>query len=75
MANTLDRIEVSPNYNILRIREITDSGGYHRRALSPDMDISGEVDEVQDKASKLWTNEVKDAYAKHEEEQEAEREG
>ena len=73
MANTLDRIEISPNFKILRIREITDSGGYHRRALSPDMDISGEVDEVQDKAEELWTNEVKDAFAKHEEEQEVQR--
>ena len=36
---------------------------YHRRVLSPDMDVSSESDEVKGMASALWTDEVKAAYA------------
>ena len=50
------------DYNHLQIREITDSGGYHRRVITPDMDVSGEVQEIQDKAEELWTDEVKTAW-------------
>ena len=42
---------------------VFDSGGYHRRVLTPDMDVSGEVQEIQDKAEALWTDEVKDNWA------------
>ena len=67
----LDKIEVVTDYNHLQIREITDSGGYHRRVLTCDMDISSEVQEIKDKAEELWTDEVKSAWATFQAEQEA----
>ena len=39
------------------------SFSYHRRVLTPDMDVSGESDEVKGMASALWTDEVKAAWA------------
>ena len=39
------------------------SFSYHRRVLTPDMDVSGESDEIKGMASALWTDEVKAAYA------------
>jgi hypothetical protein len=71
MANTLDKIEVVTNYKHLQIREITDTGGYHRRVLTPDEDVSGEVQEIQDKAEAEWTDEVKSAWTTFQAEQEA----
>lgn len=71
MANTLDKIGVVTDYKHLNIREITDSGGYHRRVLTPDMDVSSEVQEIQDKAEELWTDEVKASWATFQAEQEA----
>ena len=35
---------------------------YHRKVLTPDMDVSGESKEVQDLANVLWTDEVKKSY-------------
>jgi hypothetical protein len=71
MANTLNKIEVVTDYKHLQIREITNSGGYHRRVLTPDDDVSGEVQEIQDKAEELWTDEVKASWATFQAEQEA----
>ena len=72
MVNTLDKIEVVTDYKHLQIRELTDSGGYHRRVLTPDMTIADdEHQEIKDKAEELWTDEVKSAWAKHKAEQEA----
>ena len=73
MANTLDKIEVVTDYKHLQIREVTDTGGYHRRVLTSDMDVSGEVQEIQDKAEKLWTDEIKSAWTTFQAEQEAKR--
>ena len=70
----LSRIEVVTDYKHLQIREITDSGGYHRRVLTPDEDVTGEVQEIQDKAELEWTDEVKEAWATFQEEQRAEME-
>jgi PAB1-binding protein PBP1 len=66
-----DRIEVVTDYKHLQIREITDSGGYHRRVITPDMDVSGEVQEIKDRAEELWTDEVKTAWTTFQAEQEA----
>ena len=86
MANTLDKIEVVTGYKHLQIREITDSGGYHRRVLTPDMDVSGETQTIQrdtdengdpimktvkEIAEELWTDEVKSAWTTFQAEQEA----
>ena len=35
---------------------------YHRKVLTPDMDVSGESAEIQALANALWTDEVKKAY-------------
>ena len=48
-----------------------DDGSFHRRMLSPNQDISGEVQEIQDKAGELWTDEVKSSYTAFKAEQEA----
>ena len=63
MSHTLDTIEVVSKYKYLQIREInSDTGVYHRRVLTPNMDVSGECQEIQDKAGELLTDEVKEAY-------------
>jgi len=64
----LDIIEIVSEYKHLQIREITDDGGFHRRVLTPDMDVSTEVQEIQDKAEAEWTDEVKSAWATFKEE-------
>tara|TARA_Y100000310_G_scaffold176032_1_gene176166 strand:- start:177 stop:425 length:249 start_codon:yes stop_codon:yes gene_type:complete len=60
----LDKIEVVTEYKHLQIREITDSGGYHRRVITPTMDISGEVQEIKDMAEEFWTDKIKTAWEK-----------
>jgi len=68
----LNKIEVVTDYKHLQIREITDSGGFHRRVLSPDMTLAkDEYQEVKDKAEAEWTDEVKTAWAKFQAEREA----
>ena len=71
MALKLNKIEINQNHKHLRIKEITDDGSFHRRVLTPDMDVSGEVQEIQDKAEELWTDEVKSAWITFKTEQEA----
>ena len=39
------------------------SYSYHRRILTPDMDVSSESDEIKGMASALWSDEVKAAWA------------
>jgi hypothetical protein len=39
------------------------SYSYHRRILSPDVDVSGESDEIKRMASALWTDDVKKAWS------------
>ena len=68
----LNRIEIVGIYKHLNIREITDSGGYHRRVLTPDATLAeDEHQEVKDKAEELWTDEVKASWATFQAEQEA----
>ena len=68
----LDKIEVVTDYKHLQIREIIDSGAYHRRVLQCDMTLADdEHQEIKDKAEELWTDEVKSAWADHLKEQEA----
>ncbi len=85
----LDKIEVTGEHKHLQIREITDTGGYHRRVLTPDADISGETqtirqgeDEngdpilktVKEIAEEVWTDEVKTGWATFQAEQAKEAE-
>jgi len=68
----LNKIEVVKDYKHLQIREITDSGGYHRRVLMcGDTLAEDEHQEVKDKAEAEWTDEVKEAWATFQAEQEA----
>tara|TARA_B100001123_G_C14854443_1_gene845409 strand:+ start:480 stop:704 length:225 start_codon:yes stop_codon:yes gene_type:complete len=67
----LNKIEVATDFKHLQIRETTDDGKYHRRVITPDMNVSGEVAEIQEKAESLWTNEIKDKWATHQEKHEA----
>ena len=72
MANTLNKIEVVTEYKHLQIREITDTGGYHRRGLMCGETIAeDEHQEVKDKAEAEWTDEVKTAWTTFQAEQEA----
>ena len=57
-----DKIDIGSDINYFRIREVSDSGVYHRRVITPSDDISSEVQEVKDKAEELWTDEVKTAW-------------
>jgi len=71
---TLNKIEVVTEFKHLQIREITDSGGYHRRVLTPDQTLAeDEHQDIKDKAEALWTDEVKSAWATFQAEQEAQR--
>ena len=72
----LNKIEIAGNHKHLQIREITDSGGYHRRVLTPDMTLADdEHQEIKDKAEELWTDEVKSAWTTFQAEQEANQPG
>ena len=76
MVNTLNKIEVVTDYKHLQIREITDSGGYHRRVLTCDQTLAeDEHQEIKDKAEELWTDEVKSAWTTFQAEQEANQPG
>ena len=71
----LNKIEVVTDFKHLQIREITDSGGYHRRVLKCDQTLAeDEHQEIKDKAEEVWTDEVKTAWATFKAEQEAETE-
>ena len=68
-----DKIEIVGDYKQIQVRTATVierdgveiSRSFHRHALAPDADISGESAEVQAICNAVWTQEVKDAYAAH----------
>ena len=65
-----DDYEVRGEYKHINVRtktSIMEDGAeisykYHRKVLTPDMDVSGESDELKALANALWTDEVKKAY-------------
>ena len=68
----LNKIEVVGVHKHLQIREITDSGEYHRRVLTSDMTLAeDEHQDIKDKAEELWTDEVKTAWVDFLKEQES----
>ena len=70
-----DKIDVKGKHKHLYIHEEEEEDRrVYRKVLTPDMDVSGEVQEIQDKASELWTDEVKASWATFQAEQEAKRE-
>jgi hypothetical protein len=74
----IDRIEIANQWNI-QVRQATVierdgdfvSRTFHRWVLTPDMDISGQEQKVQDICNAAWTDEVKSAYATFKAEQSA----
>jgi len=71
MSLTFNKLEVVSEFNKIQVRETDENGKYWRRIVYPDMDVSSEVQEIQDKAEELWTDEVKSAWTTHKAEQEA----
>ena len=65
-----DDYEVRGEYKHINVRtktSIMEDGAeisykYHRKVLTPDMDVSDESDELKALAGALWTDEVKKAY-------------
>ena len=66
-----DQIEIVGEHKAVQCREATIvsedgkelSRSFHRHVLHPDMDVSGEPQEVQDICTAVWTDEVKQAWA------------
>ena len=66
-----DDYEVRSEYKHIQVRtktSIMEDGAeisykYHRKVLTPDMDVSGESAEIQALAGALWSSEIKKAWA------------
>ena len=66
-----DDYEVRTEYKHINVRTKTSimedgkelSYSYHRKVLSPDMDISSESDEIKSLAGAIWTDAVKKAWS------------
>ena len=70
-----DKIDVSKEHKHLSIREISDTGGYHRRSILCNETLAeDEHQEVKDKAEEVWTDEVKASWATYKAEQQAKME-
>jgi hypothetical protein len=68
-STNIDQIEIVADWNIqVRQATIIEKDGvqvarsFHRWVLTPDMDISGQEQKVQDICNAAWTDEVKAAY-------------
>jgi hypothetical protein len=66
---SIDQIEIVADWNIqVRQATVIEKDGvqvarsFHRWVLTPDMDISGQEQKVQDICNAAWTEEVKSAY-------------
>jgi hypothetical protein len=78
-----DQYEIVTDYKHIQVRQATIvsedgkelSRSFHRKVLSPDMDVSGEDAEVQRLASALWTDEAKQAWSDFQDAQAAEMGG
>ena len=72
-----DKYEVVSVYKHIQVRTATVvkeddvelSRSFHRRVLTPDMDVSGEDAEIQGMATALWTDAVKAAWDEFQESQ------
>ena len=69
-TTTDDKIEIVGDYKHLNIRTATIisedgtelSRSFHRRVITPDMDVSGESAEIQSIAAAVWTDQIKAAW-------------
>ena len=74
---TDDKIEGVGDHKAIQVRTATIvaeddnelSRSFHRRAITPDMDVSGESTEIQGIAAAVWTDEVKAAWQTFQENQ------
>ena len=65
-----DKLEVVGNYKHIQVRTATIinedgielSRSFHRRGITPDMDVNDESDEIQRIAAAVWTDDVKAAW-------------
>ena len=65
-ATADDKIEIVGDYKHLNIRTATIisedgtelSRSFHRRVITPDMDVSGESAEIQSIAAAVWTDQI-----------------
>tara|TARA_A100001391_G_C5035132_1_gene269392 strand:+ start:1043 stop:1297 length:255 start_codon:yes stop_codon:yes gene_type:complete len=68
-----DKIEVIAPYKAVQVRKATVvkkddvelARSFHRYVLQPDADISGEPAEITAVCNAVWTDEVKEAWTKH----------
>ncbi len=75
-----DKIEIVGEHKAVQCRQATIvsedgkelSRTFHRHVLHPDMDVSGEPQEVQDVCAAVWSDEVKQAGSDFQDEQAAE---
>ena len=66
-----DKYEVVGVYKHIQVRTATVvkeddvelSRSFHRRVLTPNMDVSSESDEIKGMADALWTDAVKESWA------------
>ena len=66
-----DDYEVRTEYKHINVRTKTSimedgkeiSFSYHRKVLTPDMDISSESDEIKALAGAIWTDTIKKAWS------------
>lgn len=66
-----DDYEVRTDYKHINVRTKTSimedgkelSFSYHRKVLTPDMDVSGESAEIQALAGAIWTDAIKKAWS------------
>ena len=72
----VDKIEVVGDFKHVQVRQdnqivddatddVRSRGNYHRYALSPGDDLSGQPADVSAIANAVWTDEIKAAYAAH----------
>ena len=68
-----DKYEIVSTFKHIQVRTATIvkeddvelSRSFHRRVLTPDMDVSGEDAEIKGVAAAVWTDEVKAAWAEY----------
>ena len=76
-ATADDKIEIVGDYKHVNIRTATIvsedgtelSRSFHRRVITPDLDVSGESAEIRSIAAAVWTDQVKSAWQTYRESQ------
>ena len=76
-ATADDKIEIVGDYKHVNIRTATIvsedgtelSRSFHRRVITPDMDVRGESAEIRSIAAAVWTAQVKSAWQTYRESQ------